>query len=348
MEKSKNLDALTGLKGIFIFVIVFYHTLPLTPFMDKIPLTSFIHIYGGTLGNYVFFMISGFLICWNYRSRIQQGDISFPLFMKRRLQKLYPIYILSNAAMLLSDLIEYGLCAINLKNIALTVLLQNGGGLETAHPFNGPTWFVSALFVCYMAYYFVAYISKNRTQYFCLLAFGIIWGYSIVVGEWQPPIYFGRNGESFMNFFIGCTIAEVYPYIRDRQHKILRPAALASLVLSVALLLTYGVEVISGNSRVGFAFVICPLTLYLTLESKLFSGFLKSKPIMWLGKISISVYFWHYVIYVYFHAVWKLCSGGAPITDISYAGYLVIMIVLSVLSNRWLMSSGKKPQKITQ
>lgn len=96
MEKIRKLDALTGLKGIFIFVIVFYHTLPLTPLMDKIPLTSFIHIYGGTLGNYVFFMISGFLICRNYRSRIHQGSISFPQFMKRRLQKLYPFYILSS------------------------------------------------------------------------------------------------------------------------------------------------------------------------------------------------------------------------------------------------------------
>ena len=62
MKKSRTFDAVTGLKGICIILIVFYHTLPQTTLIDKIPFTSFIRIYGGNLGNYMFFMISGFLI----------------------------------------------------------------------------------------------------------------------------------------------------------------------------------------------------------------------------------------------------------------------------------------------
>lgn len=130
--------------------------------MDRIPLTSFIGSYGGTLGNYMFFLLSGFLLSYGYRQRIAGREISFREFLMRRLRKLYPLYILSNLVMLLGDLVQHGISGINLKRIVLTILLQNGGGLETAHPYNGPSWFVSALLVCYMAYYFVAYMSRNQ------------------------------------------------------------------------------------------------------------------------------------------------------------------------------------------
>ena len=151
-----------------------------------------------------------------------------------------------------------------------------------------------------------------------------------------------------MTFFIGCVLAEVYPFLREGQHKILRPVAAVTLVGSGVLLMKYGVEVISGNSSVGFAFLICPLILYLALENKLFSGFLRCKTVMWLGKISVSVYFWHFVIYIYFRYIWQLCSGGTPVGDIQYAGYLVLLIVLSDLATRCFMGSGKPSRKVSQ
>ncbi|MBO7252620.1 MAG: acyltransferase [Oscillospiraceae bacterium] len=336
MEKKRSFDSLTGLKGIFIFIIVFFHTLPSTPLIDRIPLTSFVGTYGGTLGNYMFFTLSGFLISFGYRERICDGKVSFGDFICRRLYKLYPLYLLSNAAMLVADLIQYGLSAINLKNIILTLLLQNGGGLETTHPYNGPTWFVSALFVCYMAYYLIGYLSKNRTQYLCLIAFGIIWGYSIAVGGWTPTLNFARNGDSFLTFFTGCAIAELYPCMPRLHDKIIQFFAFLVLIASAVLMLKYGVEIIGGNVSVAFAFVICPLIIYLTLENNLISRILKSKAALWLGRISVSVYFWHFVIYVFFRYFWNLYSNGLPIGNVQYLIYLGLLMVLSCLSHRFL------------
>lgn len=344
MEKRRSFDGLTGLKGIFIFIIVWFHTLPKTPLMDRIPLTSFIGTYGGTLGNYMFFMLSGFLLSYSYRERIAKREISFRDFLMRRLRKLYPLYLLSNLVMLAGELVQHGISVINLKRIVLTLLLQNGGGLETAHPYNGPSWFVSALFVCYMAYYFVAYWSKNQTQYGCMIAFGIIWGYSIAIEGWTPPLSFGRCGAGFLNFFLGCALAEVYPHIPKK--KWLQYGALLILTVSGFLLMRYGVEVISGDSKVAFAFVLCPLLLYVACGENLISRILGLKPVVYLGKISVSVYFWHFVIYDIFEFIhWKLFA--ATVGDAAYAVYLVVLILSSVLSYS-LLENGRGMKDLSE
>lgn len=336
MKKSRTFDAVTGLKGICIILIVFYHTLPQTTLIDKIPFTSFIRIYGRNLGNYMFFMISGFLIAYGYRDRIAAGDVSFGAFLMRRLQKLYPLYIISNLVMLIGDVMEYGPSAIKLDKIVFTIFLQSGGGLESMPPYNGATWFLSALFVCYIAYFFVAYYGKTRTSYRCFICFGILWGYSRLFGGWDSPICFGRNGESFLNFFLGCALAETLPYLTQKVWKWLQPAAVLILVGAGFLLMCYGVEIISGDSRVAFAFLVCPLVICLAVGDNLISRFLKLKPVLYLGKLSVSIYFWHVAIYDLFMYIYRTVTCRTEMDSIQYAVYIVIMLILSALSQRFL------------
>ena len=336
MKKSRTFDAVTGLKGICIILIVFYHTLPQTTLIDKIPFTSFIRIYGGNLGNYMFFMISGFLIANGYRDRIAAREISFGTFLLRRLRKLYPLYILSNLVMLIGEVMAYGPSAIKLNKIVFTVLLQSGGGLEQMPPYNGSTWFLSALFVCYIAYFFVAYSAKNRTSYRCFLCLGILWGYSRLFGGWDSPICFGRNGESFLTFFLGCALAEMLPYLTQNVWKWLQPAAVLILAGSGFLLMRYGVEIISGDSRVAFAFLICPLVICLAVGDNPISRFLKLKPVLYLGKLSISIYFWHVAIYNLFMYIYRTAAYGTELGSMQYLLYIVIMLILSALSQRFL------------
>lgn len=138
MEKSRNYPALTGLKGIFCLVILWFHTLPKTPLVNSIPLSSFISKFGGTLGNYIFFMLSGFLIASSYKARISSHSLSFSDYLVKRLRKLYPLYLLSNLVMLLLEVLEYGMSVINLQRIAYTLLLQ-AGSLDPLRPYNIPS-----------------------------------------------------------------------------------------------------------------------------------------------------------------------------------------------------------------
>lgn len=334
--KPNRFDSLSGLKGLFCLIIVFFHTLPHTPLINRIPLTSIIWNYGGMIGNYFFFLSSGLLLSYGYRHRIGSKTITFKDFLIKRLIKLYPLYLLTNLVSLVCNTIQFGPSAINIKQIVFTILLQNGGGLETVHPYNGPSWFVSALLVCYIVFFFIAYHARNTTQYYCMIAFSVICGYSILSGRWVNPIAFAHHGDSLFCFFIGCALAEIYPCIRPKIHKWLQPVSAVSLVAAMALMLKYGVDIISGDLRVALACFVYPLMIYLALVCKPVIYILNSKPIQFLGKISFSVFLWHFVLYDCFRYSYGYIFPGAQIEEVQYVIYLVLMLLVSTLSNKYL------------
>lgn len=115
MNRGEKIHALAALKGLFIWIIVLHNTFLIDALLEHIPGMAFIRIFGGDLGNSMFFMLSGFLISWGYRERIRNDCISFGDYLRRRIKKLYPMYAISNAAALLVAVWQYGVSAINLK-----------------------------------------------------------------------------------------------------------------------------------------------------------------------------------------------------------------------------------------
>ncbi len=336
MTKKHMFDSLTGLKGLFSLIIVFFHTLPSTPLIEQIPFTSIIQNYGGMIGNYFFFITSGFLISAGYRQRIGNREVTFQAFLVKRLCKLYPLYLITNLVSLIINTCQFGFSAINIKRIVFTVLLQNGGGLETAHPYNGPSWFISALLVCYILYFFAAYHAKNSTQYYCITALGIVWGYSILSGRCVAPLAFAHHGDSIFCFFIGCAMTELYPHIKTQFHRWLQPVSIVCLLGSGFLMMKYGLEVIAGDFKVAFACFLCPLIIYLALFNRATVLFLTSKPIQYLGRLSFSIFLWHFVVYDFFRYTYAFFVHTSEIKEPQYLMYLVLTGIVSVLSNQFL------------
>lgn len=292
---------------------------------ETVPGMPFIRLYGGSLGNSMFFMLSGFLIPFRYRERIGQGNISFEDFLKRRLKKLYPMYALTNLAALLVAVWQYGISAINLRKIAFTFLLQQGGGLTGENPYNSPTWFVSALLVCYVFYFIVVRWARSPARYRCCLCAGIAWGYYLSTVQLKIPFCYPGNGSAFLNFFIGCALAELYPHI-ERQKYWMKPVSIVALAGSLFLMQGYGVEIISGGSAEAFSFVVCPLILYLAWADGLVSRIFSWKPFVYLGKISMPVFYWHLVLY---NGMAQILGG---MTQARYIGYLCLLLLLSTLT----------------
>ncbi len=339
MNRQNYYPSVDGLKGIFIFFIVLHNLLPAFPpagnagrIIDAIPLTSFISIYGGTLGNGLFFMLSGFLMATGYQNKIRQHSIAFPDFLCKRLRKLYPMYILTNFFMLVLSVLEYGPSGVNLKRVIATALIQLGGGLRM-HPYNGPSWFLSSLFLCYMLYFAVSYFTSGKTSYFFSLVSGVLMGCAILAADWDISFLHYQTGMGILNFSIGCIMAEVYPFFRERIPRWLPGACLFTLVVSFYLMLRYGVEIIAGDSQTAFYFLICPMILYLALDSKWICSFLQTKPIQFLGKISLCVYFWHHPIFDAMRNIYRMF--GMELTEVYFPLYLLVLVLFCILYNRF-------------
>ena len=131
--------------------------------------------------------------------------------------------------------------------------------------YNHPTSFLCALFVCYILFFAVNYFAKSPTHY-CFYAIAAVFaGYLLITADWEIPFLTAANGLALMNFFLGCILAEVYPVISEKLHRLLQPLFLVLLPLLSYLMLAYGVEIIGGNLKVAFGFVLCPMALYLAL-----------------------------------------------------------------------------------
>ena len=324
MEQKGHFQALTSLKGLFILIIVLHNTLDIIPVFSHVPGKAFLVLFGGMLGNSMFFILSGFLLSMAYRQRIQSHGLPFRDYLLRRLKKLYPMYLLSNAAMLAIEVIHYGVSVINIEKIVFTLLLVKG-------PYNNPTWFVCALFVCYILYFMAAYFAKSSTQYLSFMTLGVFVGYVLMDADLGILFLGSANGMACMNFFLGCLLAEVWPLLSRKVHRWLQPLVLVLLPLLMLLLLGYGVEIIAGDVKVCFAFAVCPMILYLALVKGPCSRILQFRGFVALGNISSFIFFWHLVLYFVVCDVYALVTGGAILGEAQYLLYLVLTVAFSAV-----------------
>ena len=328
MNRKNDLVALTALKGIFCLVIAFHNTMLIQFLFDYVPGASFLRLFGGHLGNSIFLTISGFLFAYNYRERIQNHEIPFPQFLKRRLARLYPLYLITNLVSLAVSIVMYGPSAINLTKIAFMVLLVDGSA------YNTPTWFLAVIFVCYILFYCVCYHTKNRTQYFSAIALLAVLGATL---KTELPFLTSTYCFAYLNFFVGCILAEVLPMVLRTRRRWRPHLCVVLLGLMAYLLMGYGVEIIAGDVQKAFSLMITPLILFIALSDSIYSRILQIRPLVFLGKISTSVYFWHLPGFFIFR---DLAFGG-PITEVQYLIYLALLLGLSVLSYRYIENRRK-------
>lgn len=334
MEQKRYYQSLGSLKGLFILIIAFHNTLNGSDLFSRIPGADFLIQYCGTMGNVMFFILSGFLISGTYRDRIQTHSISCKDFLLRRLKKLYPMYLMSNGASLLVEISRYGASAINIEKVIFTILLQGGGGLGTHAAYNRPTWFLSALMVCYVLYFAICYFAKSPTHFITCITAGIVAGYTLLTGEWDLPFLSPSNGTAYLNFFLGCLFAEGYPLLTQKQHRWLQPLCLVTLPGILYLMLSYGVEIIAGDLRICYSFVMCPMILYLALVKGPCRSILHFPGFVSLGKLSSYIFFWHLPFYFAFCDLYALAVPGSSVQESQYLVYLVLLLLLSWLCKK--------------
>lgn len=285
--------SLIGLRGIFILMIVLFH-IQVTLSNSLPSILEFLYTYGGYMGNYFFFMLSGFLNTHSYKNSIISSNITLLSFLKRRLIKLYPLYIISNALALLIKIYFNGWTnSIRLSELFKVTFLITTGWIDDTYPYNNPCWFISVLFLCYIIVYFVFKLYQQHIDLYFLLLFLLpLWGYYLENAWLSVPFCYNHNGEGFLNFFIGVALYEVISVCGNNVEKIKIGTGLISILL-LFLCLHFGFENICDDPRLLFTFIICPFSIFFAIYGKVCNSILCLKPFQWIGKISISIFFFH-------------------------------------------------------
>ena len=149
----------------------------------------------GSYGLFVdmFFILSGFVICFTYRDRIRSGR-EYWTFMVKRLARIYPLHILVLLIFVLSALATGSLASAGGgREVVVNALLLQAWGVSPALTFNTPAWSISAELGCYLVFPAIAWII-GRTP--LVVSFGAVGLAYIVGGHGGLPIW--DNGHSQM------------------------------------------------------------------------------------------------------------------------------------------------------
>ncbi|MCQ2752719.1 MAG: acyltransferase [Bacilli bacterium] len=274
----------------------------------------------------MFFLMSGILFYYVYYRRMLLNKVTYKQFLKQRLDRFFPICLLTTTFVFLVCFICYK-CDnpitddISFVRYVFSILLLNPYSISTGLPtgFNLPLWYLLVLFILHVVACIITYIvsTKEHTQqwlwlFFMPIVVGVI-GYAIFRGGftfcfWNEDISIG-----LMTFFVGFYLGVYFNYFMSftaKEKNIVRIIALVLLVIALyfaidTLVIEYapeGYPIPNIDLAVIFGVFIFPLLFITLFDVKWFNKICGIKPIHYFAEISMWAFIFNYPIIYLFKA----------------------------------------------
>ena len=261
MEKQRDYS-LDFLKIIATILIIFHHYQQVT----GVYFVNGINFYNGKFyfGYMVefFFVLSGFFM-HSYIDKIKKDEITFLQFYLRRLGRLFPLLLWGGVGYEIFLVIYQNLYHNSWFGIAPTFWgivisafgIQDGWALPNPCV-NNPTWYVSVLVLCYVAFYLLVYVAKRlRVMEQYLFVFMIFLGMGINTYGINLPFFNASSCRGYYAFFFGVLLADFL-----KKHKINKKDMIVSVVIvvTITLLIIYENDFIASGINYVMTFMYYP------------------------------------------------------------------------------------------
>lgn len=326
-----HLDALTGLRGIAAWLVVLYHIrLSLTGIL---PAEVIAAMAKGYLAVDLFFILSGFVLWYNYAERLQGGRWGEAgRFLWRRIARIWPLhaailalFVLFALALALTgrDTAGYPFAELPLH----AVLVQNWG-LTSKLAWNHPAWSISTEFAAYLLFPIVAAAVRWQrlpTAALLMLALALAVAIHLLfalnghddLGDAIPSLGLWR---CLLEFALGNLLCLLW--LRWRRAK--RAAASAAFA-GAALVAAAWAFRWPETAFVPAAFAAGLLAL--ALGKGAIVRALGSRVPVYLGEISYSTYLAHYLLFIVFKLLFV--DATLQIGWLGLAGFMGIVLAAS-------------------
>jgi len=365
-----SLDVLTGLRGIAAYAVLIAHAVDFA-FQGRFQLYVLGLVY---FGMSLFFVLSGFVICYNYIGILEDGirTGSYRFFVAR-FARLYPLYIVMLAISLHLYPHEYftGWPAIGLTAITLTQSWFNVHGVSGS--IFGQSWSISTEWFFYLLFLFIctSIARLRRTEValavFLTLSFlGLLLlfnfknevsaiidpvvyrGIPVNAPAWFWLTYFGPYLRS-LEFVAGVIACRVYLTYQGKKisPNITRAGLFAcSLWCVIAMVLTGNVQQGALMDMLqGFAYTPAhaPALILLCLSGSALKRLICSRPVLFMGEISYSVYVFQFFIFVMLSkSGWTIVSKNQDINAMTFIAGSIAAITVIGCASYWLF---EKPMR---
>jgi peptidoglycan/LPS O-acetylase OafA/YrhL len=328
-----RLDALTGIRGIAAWLVVFYHV---RASVNQIVPQPVIDLFAkGYLAVDLFFVLSGFVLWYTYGERLHEGGRAqaWP-FLWRRFARVWPLH-----AFVLALFVALALALVATGNpnpryplgeLPLHFLLIQNWGFTDHLRWNDPAWSISTEFAAYLAFPFIAAAARwERLGSAMLLAIALALCAAIAALFSAAGTH--SLGEHIVTFGLWRCLAEfslgiVACLLWRRWYGLAGTAGWAAIACIAVLAL--GVLLRLPETMFAPAAFFTGI-LALALDRGIVSRALSSRVAVYLGDISYSTYLAHFLLWI----VFKMAFVGhdLQIGWAGLAGYIALVAAASVV-----------------
>lgn len=349
-RRMKN-NSLESLRGIAALGTALYHSVFLAAPRGNILMNAELFVD-------FFFVLSGFVLTMAYAQKVSQG-MSFRVFAFLRLARLMPLHAFAMATWVVWAALAPGAFegeTHTLSRFVLNLSLLNAVGLMPVLSWNYPAWSIGAELVAYTAFWLVYARFGGRMNWVWALVISVA-AYAVVLANGDTILRTNDFGgiRCIGGFFLGVAM-----YYLSAQIRVSKANSTAFEVLvvvgAIALLsMSPGAVWLELATVVSFAAVV----FVFSGSSGAVTGVLNAPVLVFLGRISYSVYLLHALAFeIMFHQVWSGpvvldygANGGgryfyatalAPILDAAVLGFVVLC---AYGTWRWIEEPARKWSK---
>ena len=245
-----------------------------------------------------------------------------------------PCFLLSNVIVIIFSLIDQ--CAIHSQILPKVNLWRaingsvpfNFGWVRLDSPYSHPAWFISVLFLMYTIYYYILRIkNKYPFTYVPLCIIMVFGGWSLLELNWKIPFLYNWTARGYLCFFLGVLLSILFK--QKFNKRLISKISVVLLTLLFVLIHRHGAESVLGNVRYSFIFIIFPLLLLAITELIVLQKMLSLPPIVYLGRISMSIYLLH--VPVFKTIKWLSCMLGGGIINFAVPSVYVVVLIITIM-----------------
>lgn len=332
MSSQQRLHYLDSVRGIAAMSVLIYHFIGWRWEKNiSFHLASF--IFNGSDAVSFFFVLSGFVLSYKYLQL--NHNLQLKEFIATRFFRIYPAFIVT----VLLNYLYVNRATFGLNTIS-DIFFYNSQELwqelvlvKNIHKFYIPGWTLQVEIALSLLMPFFVIIAKKDIRYL----------YALI------PISIFINSGNFsgytLHFCLGILLAKFYTEIAEYNFKESKFYTFRYLLLGVVFLL-YSIRHIDriqtlgdGNRFLSFwnidyfhltgfaSFVI----LMIIINKKKLQNILHLKPLLFMGKISYSIYLMHWLVVVFIMERWERWQQYIPNEYVLFYTMLLIAIIATLL-----------------
>lgn len=347
---NKNLlKSLTGIRCIAAFWVVLFHLSSLITFI-KNPVFSV-----GWIGVDLFFILSGFIISYNYTEKFKRFDLNNYLnFLWLRLARMYPVHIFT----LLIVVLLYSVMVITGKTIKTPetfyfvdlikhIFLVQAWGFGGIESWNDVSWSISTEWFAYILFplitsFVLMFKKKENILIMSLILLPIMITYFIISFDNPEINRFNSIVKILFEFTTGCFLCRLYnnKQLSNINWKVINNIIPLLLVISIYMIFNFNIGKFGNLPYLLMTPLFATFILGLAYED---NKYLSNKIMLYWGEVSYSVYMTHSVVFMILRQFLKINNETSFFTKILFLFiYLSAVIVVSKLTYEFIETPARR------